>query len=117
MLLMAIVALISTRSFYKTAAANGFHPGKAAGTPMLGLMLVLAINHLLMAASLFVSDRFTISDSTQSWIVTLNGIFVILAYLVFLRENYKVINVTNAKADNSTSPGQTDRIEPNRLSS
>lgn len=92
MLLLLIVGFIATGLFYRTAASNGYHPGKAATAPMLGLMLILIVNHALMTALLFVLSQFGVGTNVQSWIVSLNGLFVLGIYLVFLRENYNSIN-------------------------
>ena len=91
MLLLAIVAFIATRMFYRAAAGSGYHIGKAASAPVIGLMVVLAANHVVVSALLAVFVRINVGESVASRIVWLNGLFVVGAYLVFLRKNYEAI--------------------------
>ncbi len=91
MLLLVVIAFVSTGSFFRIAREHGSHPGRAASTPIVGLAAVLITNHFASKLLTMALARFEVAVNFQSTILFIYSLFLILAYLVFLRKNADAI--------------------------
>ena len=92
MILLLVVAFLSTSSFYVAAKQRGYHPGKAASLPLLVLCLLLIADYFtspLLAAALDSSG----ASHTACMIAAFGyNVFIISIYLTFVRRNWHALN-------------------------
>lgn len=89
MLLMLIAAFFSTLAFYRAARESGKDAGRAVSTPIVGLVVVLIVSYAIAALILNLFETLNLSETTEYAIGWMCDLFLIAAYLVFLRENYR----------------------------
>ena len=99
MLLLTIVALLSTIAFYQRGKQIGISPGRAASLPffVLGIFLVVGF---VGAHLIDYLDRSTnVSSTTLLTVAWMFNLFLILAYLKFIHRNWLVLNQTDEARD------------------
>lgn len=92
MLLLLVVALISTPAFYTAAKRHGLHPGKLASLPFFGLGILLIVNYLVSLVLQTTLDYVVTTPTTKTLIVAAYNLFIVLVYLVFIRHIWKTLS-------------------------
>ena len=93
MMLLAVVALISTGAFFRTSRRNGHHPCKTASLPFLALGIVIAANYLTLPMLERLLSQTVSSAGINTLISFAYNIFVICLYLVFIRHVWRILNI------------------------
>lgn len=100
MLLILIVALISTTAFYRQAKAVNVHPGKAASVPFIAAGLFLIAGWCISFALNAFATRVEISPASVRMMGLMANVFLVLAYLLLIRRNWFALTAT-AKTNES----------------
>lgn len=88
MLLIVIVALITTGAFYRRAKLVGVHPGKAASVPFMAAGIALALAYLASLAIARIAVATHASAFTLNAVNIMLNVFVLLAYLTLIQRNW-----------------------------
>ena len=92
MLLLAVVALISTGAFFRASKRSGHHPGKMASLPFLALGIVTATNYLAFPLLERLLTQVVSSAGITALITIGYNIFVACLYLVLIRHTWQIVN-------------------------
>ena len=113
MLLLCIVAFISTTAFFRLAKCIGVHPGKAASIPFCACGVFLIIEYLVTCMIAEVALSFDVSNTTILWILFPMNLFFVLAYLALIRNNWTVLVLAaNSRSVNYPKISHAERPLP-----
>ena len=95
MLLLTIVAFLSTIAFYRRGKQIGVSPGRAARIPFLALMIFLALSYVGAYLIVYFGGILGVRDNTLWVVAFLFDFFIVLAYLKLIQRNWQVLNQTD----------------------
>jgi hypothetical protein len=102
MLLLLVVAFLSTPAFFVNARRRNYHPGRAASLPFLALGLLLIADHFGSQALAKLLDLTVTSTTICTIILYSYNIFLVCLYLAFISRNWIAL-LGNEETDNATS--------------
>jgi len=91
MLLLLIVAFLSTPAFYVSAKRLSYHPGRAASLPFLAIGLLLIADYLISPLILASLDWLVSSLAITQIILYAYNVFLVLIYLTFISRNWAAL--------------------------
>ncbi len=91
LLVLPIVAAISTMAFFRHAKRAGLHPGKAASIPFIALGAILITYYAIAFVLVEVARAVSLSVTTAEWIHFMLYLFLILSYFSLIRNNWIAI--------------------------
>lgn len=92
MLLIVIVAFISTRVFFRRAKEIGIHPGKAASIPFLVAGIMLAVTYVLAFGISHAFEAFKVAPRTTWLFGCALDCFLLLTYLYMISRNWAMLS-------------------------
>ena len=94
MLLIVIVALITTSAFYRRAKLMGIHPGKFASIPFIAAGVILAIAYVGSLAIAQLAVSVDAASNTSHAVHFMLNLFLLALYLMLIRRIWTAL--TNA---------------------
>ena len=110
MLLILIIAFLSTIGFYRQAKLVGVHPGQAASIPFIAAMLMLGFAFI---AGMVMDHGFCLVDGygdTAAWVKSASDLFVVAAYAFFIKRNWAKLQQPSLEA--TPLEGRTKVVAP-----
>ena len=95
MLVLTIVAFFSTVAFYRRAKLIGISPGRAASLPFIVLGVFFAFGFVSARLITYLGESTNVSSTTLVTVALVFDLFIILAYLEFIRRNWLALHQTD----------------------